>query len=130
MPTGIKNLPQDVRARENANQNTVQKIGHGNALEPAVKEMEQEDSNNLNFEPEKLLPEPQDRPSLNTAASIASANPIDLDKIFREQTNELAKYPTSHLKVPEIFNPQLIPNPGFCVLHLRAFKVELAKNDV
>ena len=38
---GIKNLPQDVRARENAHQNTVQSFGLGNALEPAAKVMEQ-----------------------------------------------------------------------------------------
>ena len=38
---GIQNLPQDVRARENAHQNTVQSFGLGNALEPAAKVMEQ-----------------------------------------------------------------------------------------
>ena len=64
-----------------------------------------EDGINLNFQPEKLLPEPQDRPSLDIAALIASANPVDLEKIFREQTNELAKYPTSHLKVPSYHKP-------------------------
>lgn len=137
---GIKNLPQDVRARENAHQNTVQSFGLGNALEPAAKVMEQverlvaqevhdtvgaignaagavnnavnhvinvgkqmEDGINLNFQPEKLLPEPQDRPSLDISALIASANPIDIEKIFREQTNELAKYPLSHLKASAFY---------------------------
>lgn len=38
---GIQNLPQDVKARENAHQNTVQNFALGNALEPAAKVMEQ-----------------------------------------------------------------------------------------
>ena len=59
-----------------------------------------EDGINLNFQPEELLPEPQDRPSLDISALIASANRNDIDKIFRDQQTELAKYPTSHLKVP------------------------------
>ena len=58
-----------------------------------------EENINLDFQPEELLPEPQDRPSLDIAALIASANRISVETIFRDQQAELAKYPTSHLKV-------------------------------
>ncbi|CAG5105830.1 Oidioi.mRNA.OKI2018_I69.chr1.g2491.t2.cds [Oikopleura dioica] len=137
---GIQNLPQDVKARENAHQNTVQNFALGNALEPAAKVMEQverlvaqevhdtvgaienaagavnnavhnvinvgkqiEENINLNFQPEELLPEPQDRPSLDIAALIASANRISVETIFQDQQAELAKYPTSHLKASAFY---------------------------
>ena len=91
-----------------------------------------EENINLNFQPEELLPEPQDRPSLDIAALIASANRISVETIYRDQQAELAKYPTSHLKVLLQFHSSynFWLTLGFGFLYLWTSKVELAKHEL